>query len=84
MAFGGKDIWSMDADGSNQTRLTESKRIEFGSVFSPDGTMIAFSREGPATRFGLWVMPADGSSATRLTSGKFDFFPDWQPVGTLG
>ena len=48
----------MDADGSNQTRLTQSKRIEFGSVFSPDGTMIAFTREGPATRFGLWVMPS--------------------------
>ena len=73
----------MDADGSNQTRLTESKRIEFGSVFSPDGTLIAFTREGPATRFGLWVMPADGSSATPLSSGKFDFFPDWQPVESV-
>jgi hypothetical protein len=29
-------------------------------------------------------MPADGSSATRLTSGRFDFFPDWQPVESVG
>jgi Tol biopolymer transport system component len=80
----GKDIWSMDADGSNQTQLTQSDRIEFGSVFSPDGTMIAFDREGPHDRFGVWVMPADGSSATRLTSGRFDFFPDRQPVESVG
>lgn len=43
-----------------------------------------FNREGPHDRFGVWVMPADGSGATRLTSGRFDFFPDWQPVGSVG
>jgi hypothetical protein len=32
----------------------------------------------------VWVMPTDGSSATRLTSGRFDFFPDWQPVESVG
>jgi Tol biopolymer transport system component len=80
----GKDIWSMEADGSNQTRLTQSMRIEFGSVYSPDGTMIAFDREGPNDRFGVWVMPSDGSPANKLTSGKFDFFPDWQPVESVG
>ena len=70
----------MDDDGSNETRLTYSPRIETTPPFSPDGTMIAFNREGPKDRFGVWLMPGDGSTATRLTSGLFDFAPDWQPV----
>jgi len=49
-------------------------------VFSPDGTMIAFNRERPQDRFGVWLMNAAGTHAQQHTFGRFDFFPDWQPV----
>jgi TolB protein len=76
----GRNLFATDANGSNLTRLTGGIRSKFAPAYSPDGTMIAFNREGPDDRFGVWIMPADGSAATRLTSGRFDFFPDWQPA----
>ena len=62
----------MNADGSNQTRLTNNPASADGSPsFSGDGSKIAFS----STRDGLdglnkeiYVMNADGSNQTRLTN----------------
>jgi Tol biopolymer transport system component len=33
----------MNADGSDQTRLTSEDAADFGPAWSPDGTRIAFS-----------------------------------------
>jgi Tol biopolymer transport system component len=76
----GRNIFSMNADGSDVMRLTDSPRIETAPAYSPDGAMITFNRRDANGRFGVWVMSADGSAPTKLTSGRFDFFPDWQPV----
>src|SRR5947207_213359 len=39
------EVFVMDANGSNETRMTFSaKRWEFSPTFSPDGTTIAYSR----------------------------------------
>jgi dipeptidyl aminopeptidase/acylaminoacyl peptidase len=74
------DLYVMDADGSNQTRLTTSGA--FHSAWSADGTRIAFD----STRDGNWeiyVMDADGSNQTRLTTdSRFDQAPAWSPDGT--
>lgn len=66
------DIYVMDADGSNQIRLTRG----FGqfSAWSPDGRYIVF-----ASRGGLAVVRTDGSGLTQLplgVSGDLGF-PDW-------
>ena len=43
-ALGGiQEIWSMDADGSNQKQLTFHKSITMGKAISPDGTMMAYA-----------------------------------------
>lgn len=52
-------IWVMDADGRNKTRLTVNQDEDTSPVFSPDGQTIAFSRSAGGTR--LYVMKADGS-----------------------
>jgi hypothetical protein len=50
----------MNADGSNQTRLTTDPAREFGAAWSPDGTKIAFLRSLPAER-DVYILNADGS-----------------------
>jgi len=75
-----KDIYVMNADGSDVRRLTYSPGLDEGPAWSPDGTKIAFSsaRDGQQE---IYVMNADGSDPRRLTSNPArDESPDWQPL----
>jgi Tol biopolymer transport system component len=45
----GLHIWIMDADGSDQTRLTTNDRFETDPAWSPDGTRIAY-----VSRSNIW------------------------------
>lgn len=72
----------MNADGSQQTRLTHNESDDSGPVWSPDGTMIAFvsDRDGD---YEVYVMNADGSQQTSLTDNSVDEnWPAWSPDGT--
>jgi Tol biopolymer transport system component len=75
------EIWVMNADGSNQTRLTSVAQDDRDPAWSPDGTKIAWSR-ARTTRTELWVMSADGSAPARLTPDSFIRAdkPDWEPL----
>ena len=42
-SYGG-DLWIVDRSGGEARRLTSDIGIEIDPVFSPDGTMIAFSK----------------------------------------
>ena len=77
---GGRNIWMMNADGTDLTKLTDTRRLKFAPAFSPDGERITFNQSGKDDRFGVWTMRADGSKRKQLTFGRFDFFPDWQPL----
>ncbi|WP_292471188.1 NosD domain-containing protein, partial [Methanolobus sp.] len=46
-----RNIWIMDADGSNKTQLTTSSVGNTNPVWSPDGTKIAFASVGD-----IWVI----------------------------
>lgn len=83
-------IYVMDADGSDQTRLSSGNEDD-QAAWSPDGTRIAFtswrnSQEWCGTSqcsSELYVMNANGSGAIRLTnSANFDNAPAWSPDGT--
>jgi ribosomal protein L13 len=79
---GNYEIYVMDADGSNQTRLTDNSAIDVSPVWSPDGTRITFMsyRDGNSE---IYVMDADGSNQTRLTDNATgDWVPAWSPDGT--
>lgn len=70
------EIYTMKADGSNQTNLTNSAAgINIEPDWSPDGSRIVFVRES-----GIWVMNADGSNKIQLTNGD-DIEPSWSPDG---
>ncbi len=78
------DIWVMDADGSNKTRLTTTDAQETWPAWSPDGTKIAYTSNLDDPFQDIYVMDADGSNQTRLTTtAGFDAFPEWSPDGTL-
>jgi TolB protein len=69
----------MNADGSNQTRLTTDPAREFGAAWSPDGTKIAFLRSLPAER-DVYILNADGSDQHAAHPRGFQFVPAWQPL----
>jgi len=80
------EIWLMNADGSNQRRITDLGGANFAPFFHPDGLRIIFSsnHENPEGRnFDLYVIGIDGTGLVRVTShGDFDGFPMFSPDGT--
>ena len=72
----------MDADGSNQTRLTFNPAVDAVSRWSPDGSKILYESDRDGNHE-IYVMNADGSDQTRLTfSSALDLSGSWSPDGT--
>jgi tricorn protease len=65
-SYGG-DLWIVDRAGGEARRLTSDIGIEIDPVFSPDGTMIAFTGEYDGNE-DVYVIPAVGGIPKRLTS----------------
>ncbi|MEP7292343.1 MAG: hypothetical protein ABI835_11195 [Chloroflexota bacterium] len=63
---GSAEIYVINADGSNQTRLTNNHAIDLNPVWMPDGEHIAFRRGGIGEDQYIYVMNADGSNETRV------------------
>jgi TolB protein len=82
-----KDIYLINPDGSNLTRLTTYWEDDSAPRWSPDGERIAFQRSsGSRPEFwDLLVMDADGSNLQRLTSSLYSIVPrgfSWSADGT--
>ena len=78
-----RDIYVMNADGSNAMRLAAMPGEDQSPAWSPDGTRLAFSHEEPAGVRHLYVMNADGSDLHAVTSGDLrDYASAWSPDGS--
>jgi Tol biopolymer transport system component len=75
------EIYVMDADGKNQTKLTENKASDMGHTWSPDGKKIAFISDRDSS-LQIYIMDTDGKNQTRLTSSHVMIeHPAWSPDG---
>jgi len=76
------DIYSINADGSDLTRLTNDPETDTWPTWSPDGQQIAFIsyRAGISN---IYVMNTDGSDLEQLTNIENDLAssPAWSPDG---
>ena len=77
--YTGGDVWTMDGDGTNPTKLTNNYNAEANPAVSPDGSRIAYEFLP-----GIWVMNATGGAKTNLTNdnGTSDKRPSFSPDGT--
>jgi Tol biopolymer transport system component len=85
---GNLEIYVMNPDGSEQTRLTNDPDYDHSPAWSPDASEIAFvsHRDGNDE---IYVMNADGSGGTNLTNTTFtdddpvsNAGPSWSPDGS--
>ncbi len=78
---GNLEIYSMNGDGSDVTRLTNNSALDLPSGWSPDGQQIVFhsDRDGDVE---IYTMNADGSGVRQLTHNSVrDLYPEWSPDG---
>ncbi len=82
---GNLDIYSMNSDGTEQTRLTHHEARDFQAAWSPNGGQIVFGsdREDRDGDLEIYVMDADGGNQRNLTHHPaLDSSPDWSPDGS--
>ena len=77
------EIYIMDADGGNQTRLTETPGYDGGPFFSADGERIVWRRfDENGMNADVYTMRPDGSDVRRLTDfGSMSWAPYFHPSG---
>jgi tricorn protease len=75
------DLWIAPREGGNAQRLTTGPGVETDPVFSPDGSMIAFTGEYEGN-VDVYVVPAAGGVPRRLTYHPgLDAALGWSPDG---
>jgi Periplasmic component of the Tol biopolymer transport system len=88
-SVGNTEVYVMNPDGTDQTRLTFDPRTDQQPDISPDGRQIVFcstriADTNPEGDFEVFVMDADGSNARQLTfngANISDAWPRWSPNG---
>lgn len=72
------EICVIDADGSNQKRLTHNTAVDRYPRWSLDGRDIVFASDREGGNLDIYIMNADGNNITRLTFDPAeDDFPIW-------
>ena len=75
------DLWGVPREGGDARRLTAGAGVEDTPVFSPDGSMIAFTGQYDGNT-DVFVMPATGGVPKRLTwHPAEDHVLGWTPDG---
>jgi TolB protein len=79
---GSQQVYVMNADGSNQHRISFGDGTYGTPVWSPRGDLIAFTKQS-GNQFAIGVMKPDGSGERILTTGFHNEGPTWAPNGRV-
>jgi TolB protein len=79
---GSQQVYVMNADGSNQHRISFGSGKNGTPVWSPRGDLIAFTKQSKGA-FRICVMAPDGSGERVITDGWEDEGPTWAPNGRV-
>ena len=84
-------VYTMNIDGTNQTKITRHDSDNFSFSWSPDSSKIVFStdRDQPFSmdinnpaRYEMYMINANGSGVKRLTLADYhSLWPSWSPDG---
>lgn len=77
---GARQLFVMNADGSNIQQVTNLTDMGGRSTWSPDGTKLAFYR-GEFGNRNIYVINVDGTGLIQLTNGGDNLGPSWSPDG---
>ncbi len=82
-ADGKGDIWMMNPDGTEKTRLTErDETYDYFPSWSPDGRFVVFNSSTQHDHDGDWALyifeVQTGRTSLLFDSGGSDVFPDWR------
>lgn len=77
---GERQLYVMNANGSNVSQVTDLNNMGGRSTWSPDGTRLAFYR-GPFGDRDIYIINVDGTGLVRLTNGGDNLGPSWSPDG---
>lgn len=79
------EIYWMNADGTDVTRVTDNGAANFAPYFTPDSAAILFASnlgDERGRNFDLYLVSLDGSGLERVTTcPSFDSFPMFSPDG---
>ena len=78
----GLDIWTMNADGSEQVDISQKIGDDTQPAWSPNGSAIAFTNDGRADKIKqLYFIAVDGSNIRRVSFDLQEYGPTWSPDG---
>jgi len=82
---GGKgDVWVMDIDGTNRTRLSFDKDGGMSPGYSSDGKRILYERWSDNGESEIWVMNSDGTDQSMvLDDSWYSRHPSFMPDGKI-
>lgn len=77
---GARQLFVMNADGSEIHQVTDLNNMGGRNTWSPDGTKLAFYR-GPQGDRDIYIINLDSTGLVKLTDGGDNLGPSWSPDG---
>jgi Tol biopolymer transport system component len=78
----GRSLLVARADGTKRRRIARAPMETYGPEWSPDGTRIVYSADGPTGSLELFVVTLANGRVTRLTNEEgAQIDPAWSPDG---